>query len=175
MALLIGDSFFARMLDLYPHDYHPLSKYLCVRGARVQEIKHLVKSTPALPTDAVMLLGVNNLLSPHDLTSVWQDYVSLVRHLIRRGVNLYYCKIIPIANSQRRVVYQSDVNKFNFFISNFKCESNVTILSFDSVFLSGNSISTNLFCPWIRNRPDFIHPNSKGLSLMHQLIQTSVV
>lgn len=103
MALLIGDSIFARLLQNHGASYHPLSKELCVRGARVQAVKSLVKSVASLPSSVVVLIAINNLLSPHDLSIVWQDYKSFINHLLRRGRFVFVCQLLPVANIKNRI------------------------------------------------------------------------
>lgn len=174
MALLIGDSIFARLLVGRTSLYHPLSNSLCVRGARVSAIKELLKDMSEIPSPAVLLIGINDLSNPHDLVCVWDKYLSIVNLLLRKGVFLYICPLLPVANNYFLKNYGSDLARFNFWIRNLRQKKNVKILSFESIFRTNNVFNLSVYCPFIKNRVDYLHPNAKGLALMHSTIQSSL-
>ncbi|KAK3920932.1 Retrovirus-related Pol polyprotein from type-1 retrotransposable element R2 [Frankliniella fusca] len=68
MALLIGDSIFARLYESHSSSFHKLSKFTRLRGGKVSDVKMVLKSIPSseYPCSAVLLLGINDMLHPHD-------------------------------------------------------------------------------------------------------------
>ncbi len=96
---------------------------------------------------------------------MWSVFVSLVRYLIRHFKRIIICELLPVANTHK--AYLSPVlARFNFQTS-LRFKPKVTILSFESIFRSPNGYCLEMYCPQIKCRPDFIHPSSKGLALMH--------
>ncbi len=68
MALLIGDSIFARLYESHYSSFHKLSKFMCLRGGKVSDVKMVLKSIPSsqYPCSAVLLLGITDMLHPHN-------------------------------------------------------------------------------------------------------------
>lgn len=174
MALLIGDSIFARLLERHKQSYDPLSISLCIRGARVAELKARVKELPSIPSPVIMLIGINDLTSAHDLSEVWKTYVSLVRYLLRHNVELFVCPLLPLANHYLLRRCGDDIERFNFWIRSLKQKRNVTVLSFQSIFKPDLVCDPSLYCKVIKNRPDYLHPNALGLDKMHFAIVSTL-
>lgn len=176
MALLMGDSIFSRLISRYGSQYHPLSKSCCISGAKVETLKALAKTITEWPKVVVLLVGINNLTHPHVLAEVWKVYVSLVNLLLRRGVTkLYVCPLLPVANIYLNHKCGGDLALINFWIRGLFQKKNVTVLSFEHIFLSSGIVNPTLYCPVIKNRPDYLHPNSKGLSLIHSSILNCIM
>lgn len=70
--------------------------------------------------------------------------------------------------------YGVDIARFNFWIRNLSQKKNVKILSFETIFKPGNNFDLSLYCPFIKNRPDYLHPNTKGLTKMDSEIQMAL-
>jgi len=176
MALLMGDSIFSRLLSQYRSGYHPLSEACCVSGIKVGALKALAKSLTEIPSSVVLLVGINDLTSPHDLSNVWRVYLSLVNLLLRRGVdNVYVCPLLPVANKCLQHRCGSARSQFNFWIRGLCQKRGVSVISFDHIFFQESGVKADLYCPKIKNRPDYLHPNRKGLSQMHMWLQQSIV
>lgn len=175
MALLIGDSIFARLYESHPSSFDPLSKHCCVRGGKVQDVKMVLKSiSPSVyPCSAVLLLGINDFLHVHEFKDVWSSFASLVRYLTRHFNKIFVCELLPVANSQKAKL-SPELARFNFHIRNLRFKPKVTIISFESIFRSNNAFCLDMYCPRINSRPDYIHPSSKGLALMRSQLLSAL-
>lgn len=129
----------------------------------------LVASKPA---QVILLVGINDIIKAHDLSTVWSIYVSLVNHLLRQHFAVVLVEILPVAN-RRFAKYQGSIDSFNFQITSLKQKKGVTILSFKSIFQREGTrrFNKHLYCATIKGRPDYLHPNDKGLSAIHQALQ----
>jgi len=175
MALLMGDSIFSRLVSRYGAYYHPLSASLCVSGAKTSILKALIKSLTEVPASVVLLIGINDLIYPHNFSEVWKSYVSVVNLLLRKGVkSLYVCPLLPVANHQVVRKWGSEIERFNFLIGGLSQKKGVSIISFKPSFLIGGEPNRALYCPVIKTRPDYIHPNGAGLALINSVIQHCV-
>lgn len=172
MALLLGDSIFKRLLLKYGDCYHSLSTDMCVSGSTVEELRTRVKSLSVFPNRVVLLVGINDLTRQNDITSVWSLYVALVRFLLRQGCHVFVCQLLPVANHRIRRKIEEDFKRVNFWISNLKCKSNVTVISFESLFLVNGVFQVQRYCSVIKSRADYLHPNSAGLAIMHKYLQS---
>lgn len=175
MALLIGDSIFARLYESFPASFSPLSKYCCVRGGKVLDVKMTLKSVDQskYPCSAVLLLGINDMLHAHNFKEVWSVYVSLVRYLTRHFKQVIVCELLPVANVYKAHL-SPELARFNFQIRNLRFKSKVSVISFESIFKLNNSFCLDMYCPRIKSRPDYIHPSSKGLALMHSQLLSAL-
>lgn len=176
MALLLGDSIPKRLLDQYPLSYHPLSVNFCLSGEGAQMVKAMFKSfhgkIDTKPTRVILLVGINDISKSHDLSTVWPIYLSLVNYLLRQKVHVVLIQLLPVAN-RRYIKFQSKINTFNFWIRSLKQKTGVTILSFRSIFQNEvtGRYNKSLYCTTIKGRPDYLHPNSKGLQAIHLALQ----
>jgi lysophospholipase L1-like esterase len=170
MALLMGDSIFKRLVALHPSLFNPHSASLCVGGYGVQELKVLTKLSefPFNAQVVVLLVGINDIIKSRCLSRTWSIYVSFVRFLLRKGLVVFCCQLLPVANSTLSTRHQKSIDKFNFWISTLAQKPNVRVVSFSALFYDAVSKSyfKDKYCPRINNRPDYLHPNKKGLSEM---------
>lgn len=78
-------------------------------------------------------------------------------------------QLLPVANRK----FQPSINKFNFWIRSLKQKKGVTVLAFQHIF--DNEVTSQYFkgkyCTTIKGRPDYLHPNSRGLHEMHLALQ----
>lgn len=175
MALLIGDSIFKRLFLRFPDNYHPDSIKSCIGGIKIADLKLLVKGLlPSLKSNTVMLLvGINDLVRPHEFSIVWQNYVSLVNLLVRSKVKLFLVQILPVANYKLNAKCKTSIDRFNFQLLSLQQKPGVTVVSFSSVFLDANNTPiSKLYCAKRGSFVDYLHPNVSGLRAINNVLQS---
>lgn len=173
MLTLVGDSIFRRLYRAFPSHFCAVSKDLCVSGAGTQLLKGLVKQADTLTGTVVLLVGINDILRHRDVDTLWKLYASLVKTLIRRGCTVYCGLVLPLAHP-RYDSFAPAIKRLNFLIKSICQSPSVRCVDFHSLFLvpEVGLADQSLYCSASARGLDYIHPNSRGLRKMLNVLCT---